>query len=78
MCYDPNCNKPAPHLIRKFPACTAHYIEALEHSAHITSLVTGDDHPIKVNMPLAKKYVPYSKLDQENILKKVLDKPAVL
>jgi hypothetical protein len=37
-----------------------HYIEALEHSAHITSIVVGDDHPIKVQMPTPKKRELYT------------------
>jgi len=72
ICAD--CKQPSRGEVQGIPKCTEHYIEALEHSAHITCLVTGDDHPIKVNMLLARKYVPFSKLDQERILEKVLDK----
>jgi hypothetical protein len=45
------CGKKSTHSIRHIKLCTEHYIEALEHSAHIVSLVTGGDHPIKVEMP---------------------------
>jgi hypothetical protein len=77
-CFDPTCHEQPKHDIRGLQMCSNHYIEALEHSSHLTSLITGDDHPIKVNMPLARKYVPFSKLDQENILKKTLDKERIL
>lgn len=50
FCFDPNCTKPAAHKIRDSKMCTEHYIEALEYSAHISSLVIGDDHPILVSM----------------------------
>ena len=62
-CFDPSCKQLASHPIRGLKACTEHYIEALEHSAHITSLVSGLDHPIPVSMPTPKK---------------VLDRPPVL
>jgi len=52
-----DCNQPARAEIRGIQKCTEHYIEALEHSAHLTSFVTGDDHPIKVGMPTPKKAV---------------------
>lgn len=52
-----DCKQPMRASIRGIPKCAEHYIEALEHSAHITSFVTGDDHPIIVQMPFAKKVV---------------------
>ena len=53
MCAD--CTKDAPYEIRGIHKCAEHYIEALEYSAHITSFVVGDDHPIFVQMPYARK-----------------------
>jgi len=34
-CYDPGCGAAAPHELLGLRACTPHYVEALEHSAHI-------------------------------------------
>jgi len=54
-CFDDNCVGTAAHEIRGLQMCTTHYIEALEHSAHLTSVVTGDDHPIKVQIKTPRK-----------------------
>jgi len=34
-CYVPGCEAAAPHELLGLRVCTPHYIEALEHSAHI-------------------------------------------
>lgn len=34
-CFDPRCSQFANHELRGFPMCAEHYIEALEHSAHL-------------------------------------------
>jgi len=54
-CFDLTCKQPALYDIRELEMCASHYIEALEHSAHLVSLVTGDDHPILVGMPIPRK-----------------------
>lgn len=50
-----DCVKEALYEIRGIKKCVKHYIEALEHSAHIDSFVVGEEHPIIVQMPFAKK-----------------------
>jgi hypothetical protein len=39
-CYDDNCANPAQHRLLRQDMCTAHYIEALEHSAHVRTVRT--------------------------------------
>jgi len=53
-CFDPDCPQSADSEIRGTRMCLPHYIEALEYSAHITSFVAGNDHSIKVQMPIPK------------------------
>src|SRR2546430_15598295 len=31
------CSKPAPHKLRGIPMCDEHFMEALEHSAHLNA-----------------------------------------
>jgi len=38
-CFDPSCTAEATRNLRGFRMCIEHYVEALEHSAHIDSLV---------------------------------------
>ncbi len=40
-CYAQDCREPPKHELLSFPMCTPHYIEALEHSAHIVSTPVG-------------------------------------
>ena len=54
-CFDPNCQQRPKYDIRGLKLCPDHYIEALEHSGHLSSLVTGNDHPIRVSLPVPKK-----------------------
>jgi len=42
------CHQPAAHRLHDFNMCTDHYIEALEHSAHIVSLTREEwERPLK-------------------------------
>ena len=40
-CFDDGCHAPATRELNGFPMCTRHYIEALEHSAHIVCRPVG-------------------------------------
>jgi hypothetical protein len=57
-----SCGNPAPYEIRGTALCLEHYIEALEHSAHLVSLVTGADYSIR--------YVEPSSVSLKNYLDK--------
>jgi len=35
QCFDPNCSRAASYSLSGFDMCVEHYIEALEHSAHV-------------------------------------------
>jgi len=48
---------PGIYRIREIKTCQDHYIEALEHSAHITSTVTGVRQPIDISLPDAVKKI---------------------
>ena len=49
ICMD--CKQPAHGEVQGIPKCTDHYIEALEHSAHLTSFVTGTDYKVGIVPP---------------------------
>lgn len=49
-----DCNQPMRAEVLGIPKCTDHYIEALEHSAHITSLVKSSFDPLDVHPGLVK------------------------
>jgi hypothetical protein len=46
------CREAASHEIRGTRLCVEHYIEALEHSAHLTSNFGCDYHPLDYNQKL--------------------------
>lgn len=39
QCFDARCSQPADYELRGFYMCLKHYLEALEHGAHLGSEV---------------------------------------